>query len=159
MNDDPKWTRIERTVEAPIDAVWRMWTDAEQFKQWYGPNGMSIPMAEMDAAVGGQRKICMSMKTPERSMTMWFTGEYKEVHAPRRLIYTESMCDEAGNILSPQSMGMPEGHPETTEVVVDLSETHGQTTMILTHIGVPADSGGAGGWTQAIEKMVALVQK
>ncbi len=35
--------------------------------------------------VGGTRKICMEMKSPERSMSMWFTGVYKEVSRPFRL--------------------------------------------------------------------------
>ena len=71
--------------------------------------------------------------------------------------YTESMCDEDGKILSPQDMGMPEGHPETTEVIVELSEVDGKTRMKMTDVGVPADSGGAGGWAQAIEEMATLV--
>jgi uncharacterized protein YndB with AHSA1/START domain len=152
-----EWVRIERTFEAPIDAVWRMWTEAGLFQKWYGPNGMNVPVAEMNVVEGGQRKICMKMETPERTMTMWFIGEYKEVKAPTRLVYTESMCDENGEIMSPQSMGMPEGHPEVTEVIVELSEADGKTVMKMTHVGVPADSGGAGGWAQAIDKMAALL--
>ncbi|MEM8935960.1 MAG: SRPBCC domain-containing protein [Pseudomonadota bacterium] len=158
MRNEIDWVRIERTFNAPIETVWAMWTQAELFQKWYGPNGMTIPFAEMDVVEGGARKICMQMETPDKTMTMWFTGEYKEVKPTHRLIYTESMCDQDGNILSPQSMGMPEGHPETTEVIVELTERGGKTVMKLTHIGVPADSGGAGGWAQAIDKMAALLE-
>lgn len=157
MTTDFEWVRIERTLDAAIDDVWKMWTDPALFSQWYGPNGMSVPTAEMDVRPGGQRKICMKMERPDGAMTMWFIGEYKEVTAPTRLIYTESMCDEAGNILSAQAMGMPEGHPEVTEVIVDLSAMEGKTKMTLTHVGVPAGSPGAGGWGQAIDKMAALL--
>lgn len=156
MTNEIEWVRIERRIAAPIEKVWAMWTDPDLFRTWYGPNGMTVPVAEMDVAVGGRRKICMQMESPERTMTMWFVGEYKEVEAPKRLVYTESMADEAGNILSPQSMGMPDGHPETTEVIVELSEADGKTLMKMTHIGVPADSGGGGGWAQAIDKLEAL---
>lgn len=154
-----EWVRIERTFDAPIEMVWRMWTQATLFQEWYGPNGMKVPVAEMDVFVGGRRKICMKMETPDRNMTMWFVGEYKEVNAPNRLVYTESMSDEGGNIISPESMGMPADHPEVTEVIVELSEADGKTTMKMTHVGVPAGSGGAGGWTQAIDKMAELIQK
>ena len=154
---DFEWVRIERSFDAPIDAVWAMWTEPALFQKWYGPNGMSIPVAEMDVREGGARKICMSMQTPDKTMTMWFTGSYQIVKPPHRLVYTESMCDEHGNIISPQSMGMPEGHPEVTEVHVELSERDGKTQMTMTHVGVPAGSGGAGGWAQAIDKMVALL--
>ncbi len=158
MKADLEWLRIERTFDAPIEKVWAMWTDPALFAQWYGPNGMEVPVAEMDVAPGGRRKICMSMKTPERTMTMWFIGEYKEVNAPVRLVYTESMCDENGDLISPQAMGMPEGHPETTEVIVELSSDGGKTKLKLTHVGVPADSGGAGGWAQAVDKLAAALQ-
>ena len=107
----------------------------------------------MDVVVGGVRKVCMEMKSPDRTMSMWFTGVYKEVSSPSRLVYTESMCDADGTILSPQSMGMPEGHPDITEVIVDLSEADGRTIMTMVHVGVPEGSGGAGGWSQAFDKL------
>ena len=38
------------------------------------------------------------------------------------------------------------------EIVRIVAKTY---KMIMTHVGVPADSGGAGGWQQAIEKLAA----
>lgn len=157
MQTEIEWLRIERTFDAPIETVWAMWTDPNLFKKWYGPNGMSVPTAKMELKVGGTRKICMRMETPDRNMSMWFVGEFKEVSAPSRLVYTESMADENGNLMSPKEMGMPDGHPEITEVVVELSEHSGKTTMKMTHIGVPSDSQGAGGWQQAFEKMAVYI--
>ncbi|MEO0485890.1 MAG: SRPBCC domain-containing protein [Pseudomonadota bacterium] len=151
------WVKITRSFEAPIADVWRMWTDAELFKSWYGPMGMSVPVAEMDVTVGGLRKISMQMVTPERTMTMWFTGVYKEVSAPNRLVYTESMCDEDGTLIPPQAMGMPEGHPDITEVIVELREVDGQTEMTMVHVGVPTGTAGEGGWQQAIDKLAAAL--
>lgn len=157
MSEQQDWVRIEREFDAPLELVWKMWTDPELFKQWYGPNGMSVPTAEMDVTVGGTRKVCMEMQSPERSMSMWFTGLYKEINAPHRLVYTESMCDEAGNIIPPQSMGMPDGFPDITEVIVELSEVGGRTKMIMVHVGVVEGTAGAGGWNQAFDKLSALV--
>lgn len=151
--DDQNWVRVERVLEAPIDTVWRMWTDPDLFRTWYGPKGFSVPVAEMDLNVGGVRRVCMEMQAPDRSMTMWFTGVFKELAAPNRLRYTESMCDPDGNILSPAAMGMPPGTPDITEVIVDLAERDGNTVMIMTHVGVPTGSAGEGGWTQAFEKL------
>lgn len=155
MSDDAKWVKIERSFDAPIDVVWQMWTDPEMFKQWYGPMGMSVPTAEMDVQVGGTRKICMEMKTPEREMSMWFTGVYKEIAAPSRLVYTESMCDADGVLIPASAMGMPEGHPDITEVIVELSEEGGTTKMTMVHVGVPEGSAGGGGWMQAFDKLAA----
>lgn len=157
MTDVESWVRVEREFDAPIAMVWRMWTDPELFKAWYGPRGMSIPVAEMKVVAGGTRKICMEMVSPERSMRMWFTGIYKEVKPPYRLVYTESMCDEDGALISPQSMGMPEDAPDITEVIVELSELGDKTRMVLVHVGVKAGTAGAGGWNQACDKLDAFL--
>ena len=144
---------IERTLDAPTELVWRMWTEAEHFQAWYGPTGATIPVAVIDPTVGGRRHICMEMQTPNGMMQMWFVGEHLEVTPTERLVYTESMSDEHANVVSPADMGMPPGHPETTEVIVALEAVDGRTRMILTHVGVPADSGGAAGWAMAIDKL------
>ena len=149
---------IERSFDAPVDLIWRMWTDPEHFKAWYGPDGATIPVAKMDVRVGGTRLVCMEMQSPAGPMQMWFTGEYREVVENERLVYTESMCDENGNVSSPADMGMPPGHPTTTEVRVEFAAVGGRTTMVMTHSGIPADSPGAVGWTMALDKLVAHVK-
>ena len=90
---------IERTFDAPVDLIWKMWTQAEHFKNWYGPTGFSIPVAELDVRVGGKRLVCMEMQTPERTMKMWTTGAHLAVVPNQRLVYTESPADENGNAL------------------------------------------------------------
>jgi Activator of Hsp90 ATPase homolog 1-like protein len=67
------------------------------------------------------------------------------------------MSDENGNVLSPSEMGMPEGHPATTEVRAELEDVGGRTKMVMTHAGIPSDSPGAAGWTMALDKLVAYV--
>ena len=159
MSDERQWVRIERLFDGPVETVWQLWTDPELFKQWYGPSGMSVPTAQMDVRVGGTRKICMAMQSPERSMSMWFTGVYKEVMAPTRLVYTESMCDEHGTIIPPQKMGMPDDFPDVTEVIVELSQEGDQTRMVLVHVGVEEGTAGAGGWSQAFDKLGTLITR
>jgi uncharacterized protein YndB with AHSA1/START domain len=148
---------IERTFDAPVDLIWRMWTDPEHFKAWYGPDGATIPVAEMDVRVGGTRLVCMEIQSPDGPMQMWFSGEYRDVIENKRFIYTESMADENGNLVSPSDMGMPEGHPITTEIRVELEDVGGRTKMVMTHAGVPKDSPGAAGWTMAFDKLVAHI--
>ena len=148
---------IERSFDAPVELVWRMWTDPEHFKAWYGPDAASVPVAKMDVRVGGTRLVCLEMQTPDGPMQMWFTGEYREVVENTRLVYTESMSDEHGNVPAPADRGVPEDHPTTTEVRVELTETAGRTTMLMTHSGIPAGSPGAAGWVMALDKLAARV--
>jgi uncharacterized protein YndB with AHSA1/START domain len=148
---------LERSFDAPVDLIWQMWTDPTHFKAWYGPEGATIPVAKMDVRVGGTRLVCMEMQSPNGPMQMWFTGEYREVVENIRLVYTESMADENGNVLTPSAVGMPEGHPTTTEITVELQNVNGSTKMVMTHAGIPSDSPGAAGWTMAFDKLTAYV--
>ena len=147
---------IERIFEAPIELIWQMWTDPEHFKNWYGPTGFTVPVVEMDVRVGGKHLVCMA--SPDGSMKMWTTGEYTEVVPTERLVYTDSPADENGNLVSPSAIGMPDGYPQTTEVTVQLADLGGRTKMVMTHAGVPADSGAGGGWEQAFAKMASYIE-
>jgi uncharacterized protein YndB with AHSA1/START domain len=148
---------IERSFDAPVALIWKMWTEPDHFKAWYGPQGARIPVADMDVRVGGRRVIGMDIETPNGVIQMWFTGEYREVVPNRRLVFTESMADAEGNVLSPSDIGMPAGHPTTTEVTVELEEIEGRTNMVMTHAGISPESPGAAGWTMAFEKLAAYV--
>jgi uncharacterized protein YndB with AHSA1/START domain len=148
---------IERSFDAPVELVWQMWTDPRHFAGWFGPIGATIPVAKMDVRVGGRRLVSMEVQTPGGLMQMWFTGEYREVVENRRLVYTEAMSDENGNVVSPTDMGMPAEHPTTTEIRVELEDIGGRTKMVLTHAGIPADSPGAAGWTMALDKLAARI--
>ncbi len=150
---------IERSFAAPIALIWKMWTDPEHFKAWYGPQGATIPVARFDLRVGGNRFVGMEMTTPNGPMRMWFTGEHLDVTEPNALVYTEAMSDEDGNVQPATSMGLPEGHPTTTEVRVALQQVDEQTRMVLTHAGIPSDSPGAMGWNMAFDKLATYVKQ
>jgi uncharacterized protein YndB with AHSA1/START domain len=156
--DSQDAVEIEHSFDAPVDLVWQMWTDVEHFRAWYGPAGATIAEAELDVRVGGTRRVCMEMTTPHGRMQMWFTGEYREIVEHKRLVYTESMTDEQGNVLPPSDMGMPASHPATTEVRVELEDMGGHTKMVLTHTGIATESPGAAGWAVALDKLAARVE-
>jgi uncharacterized protein YndB with AHSA1/START domain len=120
--------------------------------------GATIPVAQIDARRGGRRLVCMEVPTPDGPLQMWFTGEFLDVLEHRRLVYTESMADENGNVLSRSDAGMPEGHPMTTEVLVELQDLGNRTKMVMTHRGIAADSPGAAGWTMAFDKLATVLE-
>lgn len=145
---------IERTFNAPVDLIWQMWTQPEHFKQWYGPQGFTVPVAEMDVRVGGKRLICMA--SPDGRMKMWTTGEFVEIVPNERLVYTESPADENGQVIPPSAL--PEGFPAMTEVTVLLAAVERGTKMVMTHAGTPAASGANEGWNQAFAKLAAYIE-
>ena len=143
---------LERRFDAPADVVWRMWIDPDEFSTWYGPNGASVDVVTWQLRVGGARLLRMTVPTPRGDMTMWFAGEFLDVVVNRRLAYTEYVSDENGNPAPMSAPGMPNPHP-MTEVRVALSEINGRTTVVMTHVGIPADAPGAVGWTMAFDKL------
>ena len=145
---------LERVLDAPIERVWKMWTDPECFKAWYGPAGATVPTAELDVRPGGGRRVCMAVG----SMEMWFTGQHLEVTAPTRLVYTEEMADEHGQPVAPESLGMPAGTPAVTQVTVALEQISSGTRLTLTHAGVSPESGAAHGWSAALDKLATALR-
>ena len=148
--------RIERTFDAPIDEVWRMWVEPSEFAAWYGPPGAEIPVCEMDVKEGGRRFVGMRMQGPDGEMQMWFVGAFVEITAPTRLVYTESLANADGDALSPEESGMPPGAPSDTQVTVELQAIDDdRTAVVVRHVGIPADSPGAMGWQMALDKLAA----
>ncbi|MBV1892678.1 MAG: SRPBCC domain-containing protein, partial [Ilumatobacteraceae bacterium] len=68
-----------------------------------------------------------------------------------------SMADADGNPMTAEQMGMPAGASMETSIVVELEDLGDRTKMLMTHIGVPAESPGGQGWTMAIDKLEARV--
>ncbi|MCI0372191.1 MAG: SRPBCC domain-containing protein [candidate division NC10 bacterium] len=77
---------LTRTFAAPREKVFRVWTDPEELKKWWGPEGYATPTAEVDLRVGGKYRLGM-MKLPKGEI-FYLSGTYREVRPPERLVYT-----------------------------------------------------------------------
>jgi uncharacterized protein YndB with AHSA1/START domain len=107
---------IIRVFDAPRERVWREWTEPERFADWYGgPEGV-IPLdtVEMDVRPGGTWRATMFFG-PDRREIRW-SGEYREVEPPRRLVLT--LTDRPGEDAPPAVV---------TVELIDLGE--GRTEM------------------------------
>lgn len=47
------WIEIERRVGAPLDAVWRAYSDPDLLSRWLGPHGMEMEVTGYDLRTGG----------------------------------------------------------------------------------------------------------
>ena len=86
---------ISREFDAPRDLVWKSWTEAERLKQWWGPKGFIVHTCKVDLRPGGM--FHYGMTAPDGS-DMWGRFLYREIEAPRRLIFIVSFSDPAGGI-------------------------------------------------------------
>jgi uncharacterized protein YndB with AHSA1/START domain len=50
---------ITRTLNAPINLVWEVWTKPEHIANWWGPNGFTNTITTMDLVPGGQWNLTM----------------------------------------------------------------------------------------------------
>lgn len=50
---------LERTLDAPIDLVWEVWTNPEHIANWWGPEGFSNTISLMDVRPGGEWNLVM----------------------------------------------------------------------------------------------------
>jgi uncharacterized protein YndB with AHSA1/START domain len=50
---------LVRVLDATRAAVFAAWTDADAFSQWFGPDGFTIAVREMDVRPGGRARFDM----------------------------------------------------------------------------------------------------
>jgi uncharacterized protein YndB with AHSA1/START domain len=56
---------IERTYDAPADAVWEMWTTKEGLESWWGPERFTSTVLVLELRAGGRLHIEMKSEDPE----------------------------------------------------------------------------------------------
>jgi uncharacterized protein YndB with AHSA1/START domain len=79
---------VTRVFDAPRERVWKEWTEPDRFADWFGGTESEVPLStvEMDVRPGGTWKATM-YTGPGRHEILW-KGEYREVDAPERLVFT-----------------------------------------------------------------------
>ncbi|MBV8954311.1 MAG: SRPBCC domain-containing protein [Solirubrobacterales bacterium] len=82
--------RVSRVFHASRERVWREWTEPARFADWYGGPLCEVPLdsVSMDVRQGGKWRLTM-FAPPDRRRIDW-VGEYLEVLAPERLVFTLS---------------------------------------------------------------------
>jgi uncharacterized protein YndB with AHSA1/START domain len=81
---------LTRVFDAPRTLVFDAMTKPELLKRWYGCDGMSLVVCEVDLRVGGAwRHVLRGADGSEMGMR----GVYREIARPERLVSTESFDD------------------------------------------------------------------
>ena len=118
MNDD-KTLRIERTFQAPVEAVFDAWTSAEVIRRWWqAERGWETTEAEVDPRVGGVVRVVM--RDPSKGVDYGGGGTYTELERPTRLAFTWTW----------------DGDARRTLIEIDFEETDGVTTVSFVHSGL-----------------------
>lgn len=155
---------INRVFDAPIDLMYRMWTDPEHLSRWIPPTGTTMKFLRADIRPGGTTH---SFMTDGGSLKMYGRAEYLEMSPPHRIVYAQQFVDEQGAVSRhplaptwPETMltivTLAEEGPEQTRVTVTW-EPHGAVTAEELATFVSARAGMTMGWTGSFDKLEALL--
>jgi uncharacterized protein YndB with AHSA1/START domain len=114
---------ISRTFDAPRELAWRAMTDPRHIVQWWGPNGFTTTIEQMDVRPGGAWIYIMhgpdGTDYPNRSV-------FKEVVHPERLVFAHG--------------GSRAGGPEADFIGTWTFEAIGNQTKVTIHMVFPTAS-------------------
>jgi uncharacterized protein YndB with AHSA1/START domain len=149
---------ITRIFDAPVQLVWKAWTNPKHFMRWWGPKNFTSPVCKNDLRVGGKYLWCM--RGPD-GKEYWTTGVYREIVPMKQIVYTDNFADAKGNVVPFSDYGMSGDWPAETIVTVTFEDQSGKTKMTLKHAGMPTkemmEHAGAG-WNESFDKLAASLK-
>jgi uncharacterized protein YndB with AHSA1/START domain len=135
---DGKTLRIERTFQAPAEAVFGAWTSEEVLRRWFrAGRDWETPEAQVDLRVGGAVRVVM--RDPDMD-EHGGGGHYTEIDPPTRLAFTWTWDDDARQTL----------------IEIDFEEADGVTTVRFTHSGLRDEDSVRShedGWTKCFDNL------
>lgn len=151
---------ITRVLNASIEQVWQAWVDPTYVKQWWGPDGFTAPIAEMDVREGGISLVCMSSPQFGENYSTW---HYTAIEPNRRMEYIHNLADKDGKAVDPQAMGFPSDFPIDQRHEIVLREAGAnQTELTITEYGWTIGQMmqmSEMGMNQCLDKMEKALQK
>jgi uncharacterized protein YndB with AHSA1/START domain len=151
---------ITRVLDAPRSDVFKAWTDPERMKQWWGPNGFTMPYCKIDLRPGGRMHFCMRSADGQ---DIWCRGVYREVVEPERIVSTDSFSDKDGNVVAPSKYGMNPDWPAEALITVTFAEHDGRTKLTLRHAvgsAPAADREGCQvGWSESLDRLAGYLKE
>lgn len=122
-----KTIHVSRAFDAPLQTVWRAYTDSELLDQWWGPKPWRAETKVMDFSVGGHWLYAMVGPNEERH---WSRADYTAINVQESYAATDAFCDENGVINKEMGQSRwevvftesPEGTLVTCKIMFDTEE-------------------------------------
>jgi len=77
---------VTREFDAPANLVFDAWTTPDLVKRWWAGDRGEVTEAQIDLRIGGRWRWVM---TANGGFEVAFSGEYREIDRPHRLVRTE----------------------------------------------------------------------
>lgn len=154
-----KQIEVSRIFNAPVEMVWKVWTDPELVKRWWGPKHFTAPVAKIDFRVGG--KSLVSMRAPQEfgGQEHYSIWEYVEIIEHISIEFIQRISNENGEPIPPATVGLPEDFPlaVNTSVTFKILDSHKTEMRIIEQAEFGSISNFAQlGLEQTMEKIVAI---
>jgi len=119
---------IERTVAAPPETVWRLWTTAEGISSWWAPDGFRTEVDRLDLRPGGELVYTMTAEDPAQIAFLEQNGLPLSTQA--RKVFTE--LENPGRIAYRSLIDfVPDHDPYGQLTVVDLEPAEDGTRVVM----------------------------
>jgi uncharacterized protein YndB with AHSA1/START domain len=148
---------VSRRVPAPLDRVWAAWTESEHVRRWWGPEGWTCPVAEMDVRPGGTTLVAMRGPGGADLYNRW---TYLAVEPGSRLEYDVTFARPDGTEVPPSALGLPAEIPVPVRHVVTFEGDEATTTFHVAEFGYepgPMTDLSRRGQEQCMDKLVAAI--
>lgn len=138
-SDKPGFT-LTRTLDAPVELVWRAWTDESELAQWLHPFGVTTDAVSFDVRPGGTYAYTMTnTETGEEYPT---GGTFLEVVPHERLVFTWAEPGAPADIAPVITLTFT-AQGDATELDLDLRGIAGE----------PGDDNVYDGWAEALANL------
>lgn len=88
---------VTRLFDAPRAVVFETWTKAEHVTQWWDPSGVPLAICEIDLRPNGAFRWVN--RAPDGGEGHSFSGIYREIAPPEKLVFTSPSSPEQGATL------------------------------------------------------------
>lgn len=86
---------MTRSFDAPVEKVWKAWTEAELLDKWWAPKPYRAETKSLDFKIGGMWLYAMLSPEGEKQ---WCRGDYTAIETGKSFASTSGFCDENGNM-------------------------------------------------------------
>lgn len=127
--------KMERVFDAPLDLVWKAWTDPKLLARWYGP-GVETVIHAFDLKVGGVWRNEMRMKAKDGSpMSDFSQMTFTKVDPKTNIDFELASTDQ--NWTAQASQMMPDW-PRLFDTKFVFEENGAQTTVSISQVPLHA---------------------
>ena len=147
---------ITRIIDAPIELVWKAWTDPKHVTRWWGPKYYTSPSCRIDLREGGKYVFCMRAPQDQGGQDSYTAGVYKKIVPMERLEFTQCLADKDGNPIDPARVGMPPDFPKEIRTQVLFRAKGKMTELVITEYDWPVSQMSVysyAGMQQSIDKL------